>query len=92
MASLAIDDILVLRKTLCGQAQNLVRLGLNKGTSGNCSIKVSKDLFLITPSGVSVDEIAPQSLVMLKMDGVVVGKGVPSSEWRFHRYIYQARS
>lgn len=92
MVSIRADSIFVLRKNLCEQAQNLVKLGLNKGTSGNCSIRLSKDYFLITPSGMAVDEIAPESIVMLKMDGEVVGGGIPSSEWRFHRDIYLARS
>ena len=92
MVSMGADSIFVLRKNLCEQAQNLVKLGLNKGTSGNCSIRLSKDYFLITPSGMAVDEIAPESIVMLKMDGEVVGGGIPSSEWRFHRDIYLVRS
>ena len=91
MVSMGADSIFVLRKNLCEQAQNLVKLGLNKGTSGNCSIRLSKDYFLITPSGMTVDEIAPESIVMLKMDGEVVGGGIPSSEWLFHRDIYLAR-
>jgi len=91
MVSMGADVIFVLRKNLCEQAQNLVKLGLNRGTSGNCSIRLNKDCFLITPSGVAVDEIEPESIVMLKMDGEVVGGGIPSSEWRFHRDIYLER-
>lgn len=92
MVSMGCANTFVLRKNLCEQAQNLVRLGLNKGTSGNCSIRLSNNYFLITPSGMAVDEIAPESIVMLKLDGEVVGEGIPSSEWRFHRDIYLARS
>ena len=40
----------------------------------------------------AVDEITPESIAMLKMVGGVVGVGIPSSEWRFHRDIYLARS
>ena len=88
---LAKNDNLVIRKSLSENVQNLVKLGLNRGTSGNCSIKLSNDFFLITPSGVAVDEITPESIVMLDMDGEVAGEGIPSSEWRFHRDIYVSR-
>jgi ribulose-5-phosphate 4-epimerase/fuculose-1-phosphate aldolase len=40
----------------------LVAWGLNKGTSGNCSVRHGKSHFLITPSGVSVIELPPNQL------------------------------
>ena len=82
---------ITLRKRLCQQAKNLVKLGLNRGTSGNCSVRMSKDFFLITPSGIPVDKLAPESTVLLKTDGEIIGGGIPSSEWRFHRDIYLAK-
>ena len=86
------EELRIARFSVVNNAKLLVKIGLNKATSGNCSVRVSKEHFLITPSGVAVDEIAPESITMLKMDGGVVGGGIPSSEWRFHRDIYLARS
>ena len=78
-------------QALSNLSRELVAQGLNKGTSGNCSIRHGKSHFLITPSGTPVDRITAQSIVSMNISGVVEGNGVPSSEWRFHRDIYVAR-
>ena len=79
-------------QALSNLSKKLVELGLNKGTSGNCSVRSGQSYFLITPSGIPVEEITSQSIVSMNISGVVEGSGVPSSEWRFHRDIYLARS
>jgi L-fuculose-phosphate aldolase len=84
-------EYLSLKENLCRQVRILVELGLNRGSSGNCSIKATDGFILITPSGIPVDSITPQTIVTLNMAGEIVGKGIPSSEWRFHRDIYVAR-
>ena len=47
------------------------RMGINQGTSGNISARVSwnstNDCFLITPSGVAYLELTPEMLVMIKI-------------------------
>jgi L-fuculose-phosphate aldolase len=70
--------------------QKLSELGLNKGTAGNCSVRF-EDGFLVTPSGMSVEEMTPQSMVQMSLDGVAVSGKKPSSEWRFHRDILADR-
>ncbi len=79
-----------MRAQLLGIAQQLSELGLNKGTSGNVSVR-HEDGFLITPSGMDVTEMQTSSMVMMLMDGTPKSDGKPSSEWRFHRDIYQAK-
>ncbi len=79
-----------MRAQLLGIAQQLSELGLNKGTSGNVSVR-HEDGFLITPSGMDVTEMQRSSMVMMSMDGTPKSDGKPSSEWRFHRDIYQAK-
>lgn len=91
MTQAGCNEFLNLKEDLSRQARNLVELGLNRGSSGNCSIKASDGFILITPSGVAVDNITPQTIVTLNMAGNIVGNGIPSSEWRFHRDIYIAR-
>ena len=79
-----------MRAELLAIAQQLAALGLNKGTSGNVSVR-HQDGFLITPSGMDVAEMQTSSMVMMSMDGTPQSTGKPSSEWRFHRDIYQAK-
>jgi len=70
--------------------QKLAELGLNKGTAGNCSVRF-KDGFLVTPSGMNVEDMTPQSMVQMQFDGSFEPNKIPSSEWRFHRDILQNR-
>jgi len=77
-------------------SQKLVALGLNKGTAGNASVR-STEGFLITPSGLPVDEMSPASMVKMQFDGSFEADGnfpskKPSSEWRFHRDILVSRT
>lgn len=84
-------DEATLRAALVASAHRLVELGLNRGTSGNVGARCG-DALLVTPSGVPVDELRPESIVRLAMDGTVLGPGRPSSEWRFHRDILAQRA
>ena len=78
------------REALLNSALALQALGLNQGTSGNASVRQC-DGFLITPSGMPIDEMNANSMVEMNMHGEAISTGKPSSEWRFHRDIYQAR-
>jgi L-fuculose-phosphate aldolase len=78
------------REDLLNSTLALQALGLNQGTSGNASVRHG-DGFLITPSRMPINEMSANSMVEMNMHGEAVGAGKPSSEWRFHRDIYQAR-
>ena len=80
----------VLRFELLKTAAELTRLGLNKGTAGNVSVRFEEGL-LITPSGVPAARLSPASMVEIDERGRFHGECAPSSEWRFHRDIYAAR-
>lgn len=69
-------------------AQKLASLGLNKGASGNCSVRNAGG-FLITPSGIDAEVMTAESVVAMQMNGDAEANKKPSSEWRFHRDIYQ---
>jgi L-fuculose-phosphate aldolase len=47
--------------------------------------------YLITPSGMPIDEMQAHSMVEMNMHCVSISARKPSSEWRFHQDIYQAR-
>ena len=64
--------------------------GLNQGTSGNLSAR-SGDGYLITPSGVPYEQLEPEDIVFMRLDGSYEHELPPSSEWRFHRDIYAAK-
>ena len=79
-----------LRLELISAARATNALGLNRGTAGNVSTRW-RDGFLVTPTGMAYDEISPDDVVFVRGDGSWSGARKPSSEWRFHRDIYEAR-
>ena len=79
-----------LREQLLNISRRLIELGLNRGTSGNASVR-DGDGYLITPTGMTVEEMTPRDMAWMSVDGKVQGGRQPSSEWRFHRDILQAR-
>ncbi|MHB8494829.1 MAG: class II aldolase/adducin family protein [Casimicrobiaceae bacterium] len=79
-----------LRNAIIATALRMNELGINRGKSGNVSVRTG-DGFLITPSALPYDETNPEDIVTVHDDGRAVGRHLPSSEWRFHRAIYAAR-
>jgi L-fuculose-phosphate aldolase len=80
----------LLREQLLKIAQKLIATGLNKGTAGNASVRC-EDGFLVTPSGMAVEDMSVASMVKMQFDGSFEADKIPSSEWRFHRDILQNR-
>ncbi len=79
-----------LRERVIATARALNPLNLNRGKAGNVSVRV-EDGLLVTPSGVPYDALAPGDIAGVRRDGTVHGARTPSSEWRMHRAIYDAR-
>ncbi|MCJ1671696.1 MULTISPECIES: L-ribulose-5-phosphate 4-epimerase [Rathayibacter] len=73
----------------------LVRYGLVIWTGGNISGRVpGADLFVIKPSGVSYDDLAPENMILCDLDGTVVPGSLgsersPSSDTAAHAYVYR---
>ncbi|MFM9913455.1 MAG: class II aldolase/adducin family protein [Methylophilaceae bacterium] len=82
--------ILHLREQLLATTRKLSEIGLNRGTSGNVSVR-DGDGFLVTPSGMAVEAMTPHDMVLMGFDGKSHGESKPSSEWRFHRDILASR-
>lgn len=97
MSSLHHAD-LALRDALVATARRLDAQGLNRGSTGNLSVRASADAlavasFWVTPSGMPADELTAGALVRVGMDGAVLaGDWAPSTEWPFHLAIYAARA
>ncbi len=73
----------------------LTRYGLVVWTGGNVSGRVpGADLFVIKPSGVSYDDLAPSNMILCDLDGNVVpgtpgSENAPSSDTAAHAYVYR---
>jgi L-fuculose-phosphate aldolase len=64
--------------------------GINRGTSGNVSVR-NEEGFLITASGIPYKKMKPEHVVQMGFDGTYVGDFLPSTEWRMHLDIFNAR-
>ena len=73
----------------------LVRYGLVVWTGGNVSGRVpGADLFVIKPSGVSYDDLAPHNMILCDLEGDVIpgtagSDRSPSSDTAAHAYVYR---
>lgn len=87
-----------MRQQLLEITQKLSTSGLNRGTSGNVSVRhdlAGKPGFLITPSGMAAEDMTPDDMVWMdfasNIKNAVKNKQKPSSEWRFHHDIFLAQ-
>jgi L-fuculose-phosphate aldolase len=86
-------DELKLRRGIIAACRTMNDAGINQGTSGNISARY-RDVMLITPSGVPYEEMAPEDVARMPIEGEYgswEGPMRPSSEWRFHLDIMRAR-
>jgi L-ribulose-5-phosphate 4-epimerase len=73
----------------------LVRYNLIVWTGGNVSGRVpGADLFVIKPSGVSYDDLAPENMILCDLNGDVIpgtpgSDRSPSSDTAAHAYVYR---
>lgn len=79
-----------IRGSLVEALRSLATLGLNKGTAGNASVR-GEGGFYVSPTGVGYAGLTPEQIVFVRWDGRHEGELLPSSEWRFHRDVLQAR-
>jgi L-fuculose-phosphate aldolase len=86
-----------LRLSLVATAQQLDARGLNRGSTGNLSVRSAEvpGAFWVTPTGMG-NEVQPDDLVLMAVDAtpdgrVLQGSWAPSSEWPFHRAIHAGR-
>lgn len=81
-----------LKRAVYEANMELPRRGLVTYTWGNVSgIDREKGLFVIKPSGVAYEELRPEDLVVLDLDGKKVeGRLNPSSDTKTHLELYRA--
>lgn len=72
--------------------QALSTKGLNKGAAGNVSLRTANGM-LITPTGIAPQDVRPEQIVQLSLDGQPeANQFTPSSEWRMHADVYRAKA
>lgn len=60
-------------------------------SGGNLSIKDENGDIWITPTGVDKGTLTPRDIVHIRTSGEIEGLHRPSSEWPFHKAIYEIR-
>jgi len=83
-----------LRAQVCFQNKALIKNGLVLWTSGNVSARDPKTNYVvIKPSGVQFEELTPEKMVVVDVDGKVVeGNLNPSVDTASHLYVYRNRN
>lgn len=80
-----------LRAAIVTVMQKMDARGLNRGTSGNVSVRVDGGM-LVTPSGVVPERLTPDQIVFVSDKEQWDAEGArPSSEWRMHLGILAGR-
>jgi len=69
----------------------IYRSGMTTTSGGNISIRDNNGDIWITPSAVDKGSLTIKDIVCMKVDGTITGVHKPSSEYPFHKAIYEAR-
>lgn len=78
------------RREIIEACKHIQETGLNQGTSGNVSIRISKNEFLVTPSGVPYEKMSLDTVVPVKISPAQYsGNYRPTSEWQLHLAVYR---
>jgi L-ribulose-5-phosphate 4-epimerase len=90
-AGASASEVQAVREQVTDLHADLVRNGLVAWTSGNVSARVpGTDLVVIKPSGVTYDDLRPELMVIVDLDGHrVAGDLSPSSDTDSHLFIYR---
>lgn len=82
-----------MKQAVCDWSKQSYAEKLFAGTSGNLSVyDREQEVMVITPTSVAYETITPEDMVVLRLDGEVLeGKYRPSSEWRMHAAVYEAK-
>lgn len=76
---------------ICVIIGRIYRSGMTTTSGGNISIRDENGDIWITPSGIDKGNLTTKDIMCVKKDGTVIGPHKPSSEYPFHKAIYEAR-
>lgn len=69
----------------------IYKRGMTTTSGGNISIIDDDGNIWVTPSAIDKGSLRPSDIICVKKDGTIEGKHKPSSEFPFHKAIYEAR-
>jgi L-fuculose-phosphate aldolase len=69
----------------------IYKRGLTTTSGGNISVIDENGDIWITPSAIDKGTLRPSDIICVKKDGSVIGPHIPSSEFPFHKAIYEIR-
>lgn len=79
------------RESIVQAMRTLDARGLNRGTSGNISVRFGNGM-LVTPSGITPDRLTADMIVPVNGEGESPSDAArPSSEWQMHLGLYKRR-
>jgi L-fuculose-phosphate aldolase len=79
------------RHQLVETLTRIYQQGLTTVSGGNLSIRDDNGDIWITPAGIDKGTLTPDDIICVHPDGTAEGRHRPSSEYPFHRMIYEAR-
>ncbi|GAF02096.1 class II aldolase/adducin family protein [Saccharicrinis fermentans] len=65
--------------------------GMTTTSGGNISIKDENGDIWVTPSAIDKGTLTEKDIICVKKDGTIIGDHTPSSEFPFHKAIYDVR-
>ncbi len=77
--------------TLTAAMSRIYRYRMTTTSGGNLSIRDAEGSIWITPARIDKGRLRREDIVCVRADGTVEGRHKPSSEFPFHRKIFQAR-
>lgn len=84
-----------LKKDICDIGKHIWQKGFCAGNEGNHSVRIGRDRFLCTPTGISKGFLSPDDIIVVDSEGNQAepnAKGrKPTSEMKVHLAIYKAR-
>jgi ribulose-5-phosphate 4-epimerase/fuculose-1-phosphate aldolase len=79
------------REAICRLGRSFFMRGLTFGATGNISIRLT-DGYLMTPTGVSLNDLSEGRLARLDLNGALIAGDPPTKEAVLHRVMYDCRS
>ncbi|WP_185782755.1 class II aldolase/adducin family protein [Croceivirga lutea] len=86
-----IHELLHPREQIIIIIDRIYKRGMTTTSGGNISIKDEDGNIWITPSAIDKGTLRASDIICVKLDGTIVGKHKPSSEFPFHKAIYDIR-
>ncbi len=89
-----VKDLKNLKSSVIEVSKLMHTKGFICATDGNISIKLGKNRYLITPSGINKAFMKPSDLIIIDESAKVISgnkKYNPSTEWRMHLKAYKMR-